>query len=59
MLEPTLFRTVPTENLINKVKDILDNYGGKVTAILNDDFFKYKPKALQILTKYGIELTWV
>ena len=59
ILEPTLFRTVPTENLIGRLKDICDNFGGKVTAMLNDDFNKYQLKALQILTKNGIELTWV
>ena len=45
-----MFRSDPTPNLVNGVKDILDTYGGKVVAILNSEYQKYSPRAISIIT---------
>lgn len=50
IIEPTMFRSDPTPNLVNGVKSILDNYGGKVIAVLNSEYYKYSPRAISIIT---------
>ena len=38
ILEPTMFRTDPTPNLVNGMKEIVDNFGGKVIGVLNTEY---------------------
>ena len=59
IIEPTMFRSDPTPNLVNGMKEIVDTFGGKVIAMLNSDFARYSPRAISIITEAGINLSWV
>jgi hypothetical protein len=56
LIEPTLFRTDPGE-LINKVKNILDTYGGKIKVLTNENFNQYLDEALSLLAINNIHIT--
>jgi hypothetical protein len=46
MLEPTLFRSNPTKNLVDALGEILSTHGGKVYALLNEEYYPYSKKAI-------------
>lgn len=56
IIEPTLFRTHPGE-LIDRVKNILETYGGKIRVLTNDDFQLYLNEAIDLLLKNNIKIT--
>jgi alkylation response protein AidB-like acyl-CoA dehydrogenase len=56
LIEPTLFRSDPGE-LVNRVKHIIDTYGGKIKVLTNDNFNKYLDEAISILSKNNIHIT--
>ncbi|UJR29580.1 hypothetical protein I4U23_010797 [Adineta vaga] len=56
LIEPTLFRSNPGD-LVNKVKQILDTYGGKIKVLRNNDFSHYLDEAISILIKNNINIT--
>jgi hypothetical protein len=59
VIEPTLFRTEPTPNLVNDLGQAMRQYGGKVHVILNSEYYKYQARAISILAKAGIHVFWI
>lgn len=56
IIEPTLFRTEPGE-LVDKVKNILDTWGGKIKVVTNQTFNQYLDEAITLLAKNNIYIT--
>ena len=56
LLEPTLFRSEPGD-LVDKVKHILDTFGGKLKVLTNENFYQYIDEAISILSKNNIHIT--
>jgi len=55
IIEPTLFRTEPTEKLYQRMAHILDTYGGHITVVTNDEYVQRFATARAMLEKAGIE----
>jgi hypothetical protein len=56
MLEPTLFRRVLTDGLVNEVRDLCDITGGHVRYLPNDDFLAREHEAADRLEQAGVHL---
>lgn len=57
ILEPTLFRSNPTPDLVEFVKNILGDFGGDVKAILNTEYASYEATCIAFFQKLGIDLS--
>jgi len=54
ILEPSLFRSQPTNDLYEGMESVLKTYGGKIRVLHNQDYFHYSAQAVSILAKAGI-----
>jgi len=57
MLEPTLFRKVLTPELIAQVRDICRQSDGTVRCLPNRSYLSWEPRAIDLLSGVGIEVT--
>lgn len=57
ILEPTLFRSNPTPDLVEFVDSILKEFGGDVKAVLNSEYAAYEAVAISFFQNVGIDLS--
>jgi|GEM_PF-5035903 len=54
MIEPTLFRTEPTQNLLDEIAMICSVSGGTVQTVSNDSMFRHMVDVQEILADCGL-----
>lgn len=57
LIEKTLFRSSPTEELYKRMGRILAEYGGSFSMVTNDIYGTYLERALYMLNESGIQIT--
>ena len=56
VIEKTLFRTSPTDNLYELMRQIIDKFGGHITVVTNRDYDEYSAIASSLMMQAGIKL---
>lgn len=54
VIEPTLFRTRPGPDLVRHMDRLLATYGGSITALVNAEYRRFRPRAMALLTEVGL-----
>ncbi len=57
LIEPTLFRSNPTQNLYIRMQNIIDIFGGDFSLVTNQNYENYLDISLKILLDSGISIT--
>jgi threonine synthase len=56
MIEPTLFRSTPTQNMLETMKGIVEQSDGRIVVLTNKSYELYEGLAVQLITDFGIRL---
>jgi threonine synthase len=59
MIEPTLFRTRPSEELLNWMRRVVESSRGTVTMVNYQEYLRYRPLATQILDFFRLPVSRV